>query len=431
MRRTLLLIPHEIAGIPVFGIGWALLLFVIAATVRLVVAKRNGQTAGDVVASEGVMWAIVAAAIVFLLPAVELKNLVGEPVGMAIRGYGMMLLAGVTSAVGLAAIRAKNRGIDPDVIFSMAPWVFIGGIAGARVFYVVQYWDKFAANSFGETLRNVLAFTEGGLVVYGSFIGGFIAAVFFILRHKMPLFKLGDAIVPCLFIGVFFGRIGCLMNGCCYGGRCDVGWTAIQFPAGSAVYGEQLSDGELLGMRVNPVSKRIESVVDDSLAGAAGIQKGNRFDGITTLQIDPTEAALDIPREEVLPGVAVIVDGKEFQWQANELPSHALPVQAAQLISSASSLTLCILLCALSLVFRRSGAIMMLGFAAYAILRFVLEMVRVDEAGQFGTVLTISQWVSVIVLLLSIGGMIWVYKLAKENDDPAIVADTKTGDAAA
>ena len=74
---------------------------------------------------------------------------------------------------------------------------------------------------------------------------------------------------------------------------------------------------------------------------------------------------------------------------------------------------------------------MMLGFAAYAILRFVLEMVRVDEAGQFGTVLTISQWVSVIVLLLSIGGMIWVYKLAKENDDPAIVADTKTSDAAA
>ena len=152
---------------------------------------------------------------------VELKNLDGDPIGMAIRGYGVMLLTGVISAVGLSAYRAKRHGIDPEIVFSMAPWAFFGGIIGARLFFVMQYWDQFSDETIGRTIGNILKFTEGGLVVYGSFIGGFLAVGYYIARHRLPLLKFGDVIVPCIFIGVFFGRIGCLMNGCCYGGRCE------------------------------------------------------------------------------------------------------------------------------------------------------------------------------------------------------------------
>jgi phosphatidylglycerol:prolipoprotein diacylglycerol transferase len=408
MRRTLIFVPHEFAGLPVLGFGWLLILIGVALAVRMVIARMNGQAIAGVLSSEGMMWAVAAAAVIFVLPMVELKNVDGDPVGMAIRGYGVMLLAGVSAAVALAAYRAKRRGIDPDLILSMAPWAFVGGILGARLFYVIQYHDRFIADSWAETLRNMLAFTEGGLVVYGSFIGGFVAVVVFITRRHLPLLKLGDVIVPCMFIGVFFGRIGCLMNGCCYGGRCEDHWAALRFPAGSAVYGEQIGSGELLGLEINPVSRQVVAVGQGTLADRAQIKPGSTVNEIAIDRTPLDTAPRDIPVEDARTGVIATIDGQRYRWGPAELPDRALPVQPAQLISSFTALALCLLLCLAS--FRREGTVMMLGFAGYAVLRFVLELVRVDEDGQFGTSLSISQWVSVVVLGLSVMGLIWIYR---------------------
>ena len=103
MQRTLFLIPHEIAGIPVVGLGWLLMLLAVVLAVRLWNAKRSGQNVGQVLSQESVMWGAIAIAIVFVLPIIELKNLDGEPVGMAIRGYGVMLITGVSAASSCAA----------------------------------------------------------------------------------------------------------------------------------------------------------------------------------------------------------------------------------------------------------------------------------------------------------------------------------------
>lgn len=419
MRRTLLLIPHELAGIPVFGIGWMLLLIVIALVVRMVIAKKHGQRFTEVLAGEGFMWGVVIVAVILVLPRVELVNAIGEPVGMAIRGYGVFLIVGVSAAVGMAAVRAKNRLIDPEVIFALAPWVLVGGIAGARIFYLVQYRQDYDWNSLADYLGNLFSFTRGGLVVYGSMIGAFLASLVFIYRNKLPLWRLGDAIIPCIFIGVFFGRMGCLMNGCCYGGRCEDNWLAIYFPQGSPVYGDQLTSGELLGMKVTPATGTLASVTANSLADAAGITVGQRLDGIRIDQVPAEDAPRDIAVEDVVPGVTAVVNGKPFRWAPDQLPQRALPVQAAQLISSVSALALCLLLCALSYFFNRAGAVMLLGFAGYAVLRFVLELVRVDEAGQFGTGLTISQWVSVVVFVLSIGTLVWLYRQPQATSSDA------------
>lgn len=410
MWRTLVLIPHEIAGIPVLGFGWLLILLAAGLGLRLWLASRRGQSVGTVIQQEGVMWGAMAFAVVFVLPIVELRNIDGEPVGMAVRGYGVMLVIGVSAAIGLAAYRARRRGIDPEVILSMAPWAFVGGIIGARLFFVIQYRDQYIGGSIMETIGNMVRFTEGGLVVYGSFIGGFLAVSFFIARNRLPLLKLGDVIVPCMFLGVFFGRIGCLMNGCCYGGRCEDQWAALAFPPNSPVYEEQLQSGEILGIDLDRDTNRIESVRDGSLAAAAGVKPGSTLEAfgkdLSTLE----NASRLIPREDVRLGVFATIDGRRYRWGPDELPARALPVYAAQALSSVSSLVLCLLLCGLSLFAFRDGTVMMLGFAAYAVLRFVLELVRVDEGGQFGTDLSISQWVSLVVLTCSVFGLWWIYR---------------------
>ncbi len=416
MRRTLVFIPHEIAGLPVLGFGWLLIFICAALIIRLVWAKRGGRAIASILAAEGVMWGVVIAAVALILPVVELKNVAGEPVGMAIRGYGVMLLAGVASSVALAAYRAKRRGIDPEVILSMAPWVFVGGMVGARLFYVIQYRDSFMAETLGQTIRNMVAFTEGGLVVYGSFIGGFIAASVFIAKHHLPLLKLGDVIVPCMFLGVFFGRIGCLMNGCCYGGRCEDGWSAMHFPVGSAVYRDQVRDGDLLGLSIHPVSREIEQVRVPSLAAKAGLQVGSKVDLIAEDQSYRAAAPPDVPLEDAPTGVIATVDGRRYRWSPEELPPLALPVHAAQLFSSISALALCLVLCAISHWRPREGTVMMLGFAGYATIRFGLEIVRVDEAGQFGTSFSISQWVSIVVFIVSIAALIWIFCRARSVD---------------
>jgi len=425
MRRTLLLIPHEIAGIPVFGLGWVLIGIAFVLGLRVLIGKKRGQDAGTILGTEGLLWGAMAAVVVFLLPSVELTNLEGDPIGMAVRGYGVMLLTAVGAAVGLAAYRAKQRGFDPELIYAVAPWAFCGGILGARVFYVIQYREKFIYDSLGQPLGwtqaliNMLKFSEGGLVVYGSFIGGILAGSIYLVRKKLPWLKFGDVIIPCMFLGVFFGRMGCVMNGCCYGGRCEDHSFALKFPPNSPVYHDQIRSGELLGFRYDPETSLITHVVPGSLADEAGIQPDQHLEILDDDRSSLASASRDIPLEEVRTGVFATIDGKRYRWSPDELPAAALPVFAAQILSSVCSLLLCIGLCLVPATRFRDGTVMMLGFASYAILRFVLELVRVDEGGQFGTALSISQWVSVFVFAGSIVGLILIYRAPAGQSEPS------------
>ncbi len=94
------------------------------------------------------------------------------------------------------------------------------------------------------------------------------------LWKRLPLLTMGDVIVPCLFIGLSLGRLGCFMNGCCYGGACEPGWSALHFPNGSPVYEDQLSSGMLAGMAIDSKTKKVVAVADDSIAAQDGIAAG-------------------------------------------------------------------------------------------------------------------------------------------------------------
>ncbi len=451
MRRTLFLIPHEIAGIPFFGVGWLLAGLMLYVVARLAWTQHRSGEAGSLkslIAQEGAIWAIFAAIIVFILPRLELTNVAGAPVGLPIRGYGMFLMLAAVASVSLAAWRADRAGLGAESIFRLAPWTFIGGLLGARIFYVVQYHNDFLRDTWPETLAAMAAMSQGGLVVYGGFIGGFLASAWAVSRMRLPLWKLGDVIVPCIFVGLFFGRLGCLMNGCCYGGTCDPNTLAVQFPPGSSVYADQLVSGKLIGLTAEPVldnqrrpgsharastSWLVKSVAAGSLADQIGVESGQTV----SLILDPDFAKLappDLPAEDALPGLAVIRDGQLVaRFSPEQLPERAAPVWATQVISSMMAALMFVLLLILERKLRSSeihidGILMLCGFIAYAVLRIVLEWVRVDEAGQFGTSLSISQWVSILVIIACIVAL--VFRLRQKRGmmsvEPTAFADHPT-----
>jgi phosphatidylglycerol:prolipoprotein diacylglycerol transferase len=447
MRRTLLLIPHEFAGWPIFGVGWALFLLVIAVLAFVGWESRRGGVGASAAIRQIAGFALTAAVIlVFVVPRTELVNSLGEPVGVAVRGYGMFLMLAAIASVGLAAWRAERAGLGADSILQLAPWTFIGGLLGARIFYVTQYYQDFLRPTWTETLMSMAALNQGGLVVYGGFIGGFLASLIALKRHGTPIWRIGDVIIPCIFVGLFFGRLGCLMNGCCYGGACEAGPLAVRFPAGSQVHAEQLLSGELLGIQGHPVSSEeevspgqarlvVDSVRPDSLASQAGIEAGQTL----TIALDSSyrdEVPLDRPVEEALPGVFVLKDDEVLaRFSPQDLPSIAEPVWGTQIISSVFAAVMFVVLLIVERVLhrapkqaseteieqadaggRRPGVLMLIGFIAYGVLRIVLEWIRVDEKGQFGTSLSISQWVSLVVIAASVVTLIIRWRGGAENE---------------
>ncbi len=407
MLRTLFLVPHEIAGIPVFGIGWilgALVVAAIAVTLFLVARKQDVK---EFWLQNATLLAIAMAIVVFVLPRVELPSVSGQPAGMAVRGYGVMMLLGITASIALAVARGRRYGISDDVMLGIAPALIAGGLIGARLFYVIEYRDQYITDNLLTTIGKLLNFTQGGLVVYGSFIGGFLAGVAYVLWKRLPLLTMGDVIVPCLFIGLSLGRLGCFMNGCCYGGACEPSWSALNFPNGSPVYEDQLSSGLLAGLSMDPQSKQVVAVGEGSVAAKSGITVGATVEKLTSVR-SVEEAKPTVPMEEAPLGLLAVIDGKEYYWPASALPARANPVAPTQILSSIGGLLLCISLCWLSRFVIKPGRVMLIGFASYAVLRFVMEMLRNDEPGQFGTTLTIAQWVSIVVFSLSILAIIWL-----------------------
>jgi phosphatidylglycerol---prolipoprotein diacylglyceryl transferase len=145
-------------------------------------------------------------------------------VGVKIFGYGVMVFFAFISSMYIAAWRARREKLDPELIYDMAFFVFIGGVIGARGFYVFEYWgDK--VNSFWE----IFELWKGGIVLYGSILGGTIGFLVFRWRRWFPILPVLDTIAPALAFGIAIGRIGCFLNGCCYGDACTLPW-AVRFP---------------------------------------------------------------------------------------------------------------------------------------------------------------------------------------------------------
>jgi phosphatidylglycerol:prolipoprotein diacylglycerol transferase len=138
-----------------------------------------------------------------------------------------MIALAFLAGLWTATLRARREKIPGEKIADVTLWLMIGGIVGARVAYVTTYWrEEFADQPFSE----IFMIQHGGLVYYGGLMGAIVAGAIYIRWKKLPFWKTADIIAPSIALGNVFGRIGCLLNGCCYGRACGLPW-AISFPA--------------------------------------------------------------------------------------------------------------------------------------------------------------------------------------------------------
>jgi phosphatidylglycerol:prolipoprotein diacylglycerol transferase len=152
--------------------------------------------------------------------------------------FGTMMVVALWASLWLASWRAKREKLDPDLIADMAFWVIILGLIGARLTYVVGEWGHEGMTTLGDAV----AIWRGGIVLYGSILGGMVGFLLYRFLRPFPVLPTIDAIAPALAIGIAFGRIGCFFNGCCYGDRCRLPWS-IRFPAKSIPWSDHIHNG--------------------------------------------------------------------------------------------------------------------------------------------------------------------------------------------
>lgn len=150
---------------------------------------------------------------------------------ITIYSYGAMVALGFILAVFLIYRRANSFGIEKEQVIDLALILLVSGIMGARIFYVVFNYRYYLAHPL-----DILNLSKGGLVWYGGFSGALIVLLIYIIRKRLNFWLVTDMIAPYLALAQSFGRIGCFLNGCCFGittGASNP--VAISFPGETAL----------------------------------------------------------------------------------------------------------------------------------------------------------------------------------------------------
>ncbi len=129
-----------------------------------------------------------------------------------VHGYGLMMAIAILTAYLLVERGAKKRGMNEDRIFMMAVWAVAGGLLGAKLLFLLTRLPDLIADP-----AQIVNSLKDGFVVYGSIIGGVLAAWAYCRKHGMAFWELFDLVAPNLALAQGIGRIGCVLAGCCYG----------------------------------------------------------------------------------------------------------------------------------------------------------------------------------------------------------------------
>ncbi|MHC4927601.1 MAG: prolipoprotein diacylglyceryl transferase [Planctomycetota bacterium] len=259
---------------------------------------------------------------------------------VTVKSYGTMMVIGFLLAVVLMRRMMKRTGQNPEFVTNVAMYALISGIVGAHFFYVFHHRDQYV----GRWLDAFIDWRTGL-----EFLGGVLCAIAFLViylwRKKLPKRLYLDVLAVGLMIGLGFGRVGCLLNGCCYG-KCSEAAVAIQFPYASLAFYSQANPDMDRG--------RTEAMIDlpSDYYDAEGYLKEKE----------------DLTAEQL---AAVSADG----------PYHTLPVLPTQVFSTINAFILAGILYAVWRRFgqRKPGVTLSLMFMLYGPTRFYLETLRDDN----------------------------------------------------
>ena len=323
-------------------------------------------------------------------------------VGWTVKGYGLMLMIGFLLAVWLASRRAMKCKADPDIVLNVGFVALICGVLGARLWYYVQYYPTTFAH------RSWLAYFDcagGGLTFYGGFLGGLGGILVYLLAKRVSLRLYLDIMAPSLVLGLAFGRIGCFLNGCCFGDVCAdreghkrVPW-AVTFPYGSPAHHFQWQ-------RLQTDLPK-ELVVVSEVGWGSVINREAVYDPPTTQQVEELKA-IENPRrraKKLAPLAGLLEQARRWNKQPSELAelaSHyrSLPVQPTQLYSCINALMISLILSILFTRRRRHGILVSWTFILYGISRFILEQIRTEPHDVW--IFTNAQAVSVVMVALGL-----------------------------
>jgi phosphatidylglycerol:prolipoprotein diacylglycerol transferase len=157
----------------------------------------------------------------------------GHPLEVA--AYGTMVALGALVAIYIACVRAKRAGVNPTVMLDLALVLIVSGLLGARLFYFIfDDWSEFAGAGVWGALKKFVNFPSGGLSFYGAVAFATSAGLIFLRRRMKNVWLGADIAMPSVALGIAFARIGCYLNGCCFGKPCAASFPLAQeFPADS------------------------------------------------------------------------------------------------------------------------------------------------------------------------------------------------------
>lgn len=148
--------------------------------------------------------------------------------GFIVTTFGVMMFLAFLAGAWAMAAEMRLRDLDPEIAWDLLVWLAVGGILGAKLYYMALHPGEVAAHPLGSV------FSRGGLVWYGGFIGGVVAFTWQVRRRGLPMATMFDTAAPGLALAYAFGRMGCFLVGDDYGLPTD-GPLGMVFPRDAAI----------------------------------------------------------------------------------------------------------------------------------------------------------------------------------------------------
>ena len=148
--------------------------------------------------------------------------------------YGVFVSLGFLISYLYLQARAKKSNVSVECVSDLAFASMIGGVVGARLFYVILNFSDYSSNPI-----EIIRIDHGGLVFYGGFIGAVLTVSWYIKKNKLKIWEVADLFALALPLGQAIGRIGCFINGCCFG-KPSESWISYQYPHDSSVWAHQV-----------------------------------------------------------------------------------------------------------------------------------------------------------------------------------------------
>ncbi len=194
-----------------------LILALVAGLVQWLESRR-----ADSRAPTATNWALAA---LFVLAGAGLVIFaVNQLAPIYVHSYGVMLLIGLAAGVWWLTRSGRTHGFSLEDWIDFALVILLSGVVGARLLYVLLHLPEYSAAPM-----TILYVWQGGLSFHGGVAAGVISAYGFARVRGLPFPLLADLGAPALALGTAFTRVGCFLNGCCYGTECHLPW-AVVFP---------------------------------------------------------------------------------------------------------------------------------------------------------------------------------------------------------